>query len=169
MFSTDVGFGTFWNYFKQSKYYDNTIVIVTSDHALFPTTEYLSIRGSGVGYYDRIPFMVYSPLHEPRMGDTDGTLGTQLDIAPTIFELLALDSTNAFMGLSLLSDRKNYPYLFGKVNLSSRTAATESFSWSNAEQTELIKYVRYLASKNKLYPTAAELLEINSRDSNSSQ
>ena len=47
VYSTDVGFGEFWNYFQNSKYKSNTILIVTADHALFPTTEYLNIRGGG--------------------------------------------------------------------------------------------------------------------------
>ena len=109
------------------------------------------LEGGDVGYYDRIPLMIYSPFHDSRMGTTDGTRGSQLDIAPTVYELLELDSANAFIGLSLLSDRKDYPYLFGKVNLASRMKVEEEISWSNEEQTELIKYIRYLASRNKLY------------------
>jgi hypothetical protein len=151
VYSTDAGFGVFWDYFRTSKFKDNTIVVVTADHSLFPTVDYLSVRGGDVGYYDRIPLMIYSPFHDSRMGTTDGTRGSQLDIAPTVYELLELDSANAFIGLSLLSDRKDYPYLFGKVNLASRMKVEEEISWSNEEQTELIKYIRYLASRNKLY------------------
>ena len=40
VFSTDAGFGLFWDYFKNSKYRENTILVVTADHALFPTAEY---------------------------------------------------------------------------------------------------------------------------------
>ena len=88
------------------------------------------------------------------MGTIDATRGSQLDIAPTVYELLGLDSPNSFIGLSLLSDRKEYPYLFGKVNLESRMNAGGDISWSNEEQTQLIKYIRYLSSINKLYPPA---------------
>ena len=152
VFSTDAGFGVFWDYFRTSKYVDNTIIIFTADHPIFPTAEYLRVRGKSVGYYDKIPLIIYSPFHNSLKGTTDGIRGSQLDIAPTVFELLGLDSANAFMGLSLLSDRNDYPYLFGKVNLASRMQAGEEIPWSNEEQTELIKYIRYLASRNKLYP-----------------
>jgi len=152
VFSTDAGFGVFWDYLRSSKYKDNTIVIVTADHALFPTADYLRLRGESIGYYDQIPLMIYSPLHKSRMGTVDDTRGSQLDIAPTVFELLELDSSNAFMGLSLLSDRKDYPYLIGKVNLASRMKSEKGVAWSNEEQTTLIEYIRFLASTNKLYP-----------------
>lgn len=152
VYSTDAGFGLFWERFIKSEYKHNTIVVVTADHALFPTADYLGVRGSEVSYYDNIPLMIYSPFHKSRMGTTDATRGTQLDIAPTLLQLLGLDSANSFMGLSLLSERKEYPYLFGKINLRSRTPTNEGISWSDEEQTELIKYIRYLASRNLLYP-----------------
>ncbi len=152
VYSTDAGFGVFWEYFKKSRFKDNTIVIVTSDHALFPTSEYLEVRGEDIGYYDKIPLMIYSPFHAPLMRSVDDVRGSQLDIVPTLLELLGLDSHNSFIGLSLLSDRREYPYLFGKVNLESRMSQVGEVSWNNDEQTKLIKYIRYLASINKLYP-----------------
>jgi phosphoglycerol transferase MdoB-like AlkP superfamily enzyme len=152
VYSTDAGFGVLWDYFRTSRYKDNTIVIVTSDHALFPTAEYLGVRGEDIGYYDKIPLMIYSPFHASLMGGVDDVRGSQLDIAPTLFELLGLDSHNSFIGLSLLSDRREYPYIFGKVNLESRMSQVGEFSWSNDEQTRLVKYIRYLASINKLFP-----------------
>jgi len=152
VYSTDAGFGVFWEYFRNSKHKNDTILIFTADHALFPTTEYLAVRGENVGYYDKIPLLIYSPFHDSRMGTVDSTRGTQLDIAPTVFELLGLDSPNAFLGLSLLSDRRDYPYLFGKVNLASRLKGGADISWTNEEQTELINFIRYQASKNRLYP-----------------
>jgi phosphoglycerol transferase MdoB-like AlkP superfamily enzyme len=86
------------------------------------------------------------------MRSVDDVRGSQLDIVPTLLELLGLDSHNSFIGLSLLSDRREYPYLFGKVNLESRMSQVGEVSWNNDEQTKLIKYIRYLASINKLYP-----------------
>jgi len=152
VYSADNGFGVLWDYFKNSRYKDNTIFIFTADHALFPTAEYLEIRQEDVGYYDNIPLMIYSPFHDSLMATTNDIRGSQLDLAPTVFELLGLDSQNSFIGLSLLSDRKDYPYLFGKVNLETRINASNGIPWSRSEHTELIKYIRYLASMNRLYP-----------------
>ena len=160
VFSTDAGFGYFWSYFKQSKYSENTMVIVTADHALFPTADYLRVRGKGVGYYDRIPLMIYSPFHKSLMGTRDDVSGSQLDIAPTLFELMGIDSVNSFLGLSLISDRKHYPYLFGKVNLASRIGADNVVAWSDKEQAGLIAYLRFLASKNRLFPAPEDLSEL---------
>jgi phosphoglycerol transferase MdoB-like AlkP superfamily enzyme len=154
--STDAGFGEFWEYFKTSRYKDNTIVIFTADHALFPTADYLDVRQEDVGYYDKIPLMIYSPFHDALMGSVNDIKGSQLDIAPTLYELLEVDSHNSFVGLSLLSDRKDYPYMFGKVNLISRVNSEAGVTWSNAEQTELIKYFRFLASRNRLFPPPGE-------------
>jgi phosphoglycerol transferase MdoB-like AlkP superfamily enzyme len=152
VYSTDAGFGIFWEYFRNSKFKSNTILIFTSDHAIFPTNEYLALRGKDVGYYDKIPLLIYSPFNDLPMNNVDSVRGTQLDVAPTLFELLGLDSPNAFLGLSLLSDRRNHPYLFGKVNLSSRFKNSAKISWTDEEQTQLINYIQYQASKNRLFP-----------------
>jgi hypothetical protein len=40
-YNFDNQFGKFWKYFKHSKHYGNTIVVVTSDHATFPSKDYV--------------------------------------------------------------------------------------------------------------------------------
>ena len=152
VYSSDVGFGVLWEYFKQSKYSDNTIVIVTADHALFPTVEYMNLRGSDNGYYDYIPLSIYSPYHQEKMGTIDATHGSQLDIAPTVLELMGLDSKNAFLGLSLLSDRRMYPNLMGRVDLISRYSTNKSLAWTTGDQSTFVNYLRFVSHQNRVYP-----------------
>jgi len=150
VYSTDLAFGLFWEYFKKSRYKDNTIIIITADHPIFPTNDYLQLRKSKPSYYDYIPIAIYSPFHPDLMGTRDNTIGTNIDIAPTLFELIGLDSRNSFLGLSLLSDRKSYPYYIGRINLESKFN-TENTFWSDKDQAMMISYLKYLSMNNKLF------------------
>ena len=150
VYSSDTAFGIFWDYFINSPYHKNTIVVLTADHPIFPTVDYLQLRKQPPSYYDYIPVAIYSPFHQKLMGIRDHTIGTNLDIAPTLFELIGRDSNNSFLGLSLLSERKNYPYYIGRINIEKKinNANTE---WSDADQTLLINYLRFLSMRNRLY------------------
>ena len=150
--STDVGFGVFWQEFQKSKHKNNTIVIVTADHPLFPSAEYLALRGGAANYYDRIPLMVYSPFHQDLMGQADSTLGSSLDIPPTLLEMLGIDARNAFLGLSLLSERKQHPRILGRVNLPSLYGQGEPEVWSEEDHEAFLGYLKYLSYKNRLHP-----------------
>lgn len=74
---------------------ENTVLVLVADHVGPTSTSLLSTVA--------IPFLVYypgiEPLHFP-------VIATQRDIAPTIFDLLALDVPRWFMGKSLLA----YPH-----------------------------------------------------------
>jgi Sulfatase len=115
--STDDAFGEFWSWFKQSPLHDNTIVIVTGDHAIFPVPEYRRLRGNDwqPSYYDRLPLFIYDPGHKlPALWEP--AVATSVDLLPTVLHLLGINDTNPFEGVSLFDD------------LSTRTGILGSFT-----------------------------------------
>lgn len=89
-YNFDYAFGSFIDSFFASKLKDNTILIVTSDHASYPEPEYDRVFNSSENYYpffvDEIPLIVYSPYHQLR--DTYNVNSrTSIDFAPTLFNL----------------------------------------------------------------------------------
>lgn len=97
---------------------DHTILIVTSDHGenLIEHSKFNSFFRHGLLTYQtetRVPFLISSP------GLLDGGVrvsepASQLDIFPTLVELLGLKTSLRFDGKSL------YPVLFGKENQESQ-------------------------------------------------
>ncbi len=107
----DLQFGKFYNYFKKSSYAENTIVIVTTDHAhYFGDSHY---QRTLTGHYqllpvDTIPLLVYNPfLNLPRR--YDAKMGTSINLAPTIFHMIGINNIeNNFLGESLFERTKDY-------------------------------------------------------------
>jgi hypothetical protein len=104
--STDDAFGIFWRWFQQSKFRDNTILVVTGDHAIFPVPEYRQLRGSDwtPSYYDRLPLLIYAPGYQlPRTWEPP--IATSVDLLPTLLHLLGINDANPFEGLSIFDDQ----------------------------------------------------------------
>ena len=58
----DDAFGIFWEYFKKSRYYENTIVVVTADHTIPPTVQYkkyVGIKNQEVSFFDEITLIIF--------------------------------------------------------------------------------------------------------------
>ncbi len=100
--SADDAFGQFWRWLDGSPYRDDTIVVVTADHAMFPGREYHEAIGAGeaVGsYYDEIPLLIVAPTHA-LPARLDGP-ASSIDVAPSILHLLDVDEPNHFEGQSV--------------------------------------------------------------------
>ena len=81
----------------------------------------------------RTPLLIWSPGRiEPGVDDT---LGSQIDLAPTVLQLLQLEATHAFQGISLLTDvaAEKRVVLMGNENAwSIRSAATRCYATGQA-------------------------------------
>lgn len=112
--TTDDAFLKFWDQFSQSPFYDNTIVITVADHALFPasyTKDYFPDVSGKLSFYDENLFMIYIPKNIlPKKIDR---YASSIDFAPSILNLLNINSPNAFDGHSIFTDRQNFPNLLG--------------------------------------------------------
>ncbi|MGC6367529.1 MAG: LTA synthase family protein [Candidatus Marinamargulisbacteria bacterium] len=99
----DQGIEVFFKELKARGLYENSIVIITSDHTI-PMGEH-GIYHQEAGYYEesfRVPFMIHWPQKiKPQVIER---AFSQMDIVPTILDLLdAKVGKNSFMGNSVFS------------------------------------------------------------------
>ena len=112
--TTDDAFRIFWEEFKASKFYDNTIVIAIADHAVFPagvTKDIFPEAAGKVNFYDENAFMMYVP--DSMLPKKIDIHSSGIDIAPSILQLLDINVPNSFEGHSIFDDRIKYPNLLG--------------------------------------------------------
>lgn len=122
-YNFDVAFGKFWQYFKQSKLFDNTIVVLTSDHAKFPSDEYVKLvshsPGWGAKFSDQIPFIIYHP-HLEKGVNISVDNASSIDFTPSILHLMKLSPGKAtFLGQSIFDKDRNskVPVLSGTASI----------------------------------------------------
>lgn len=91
----------FINYFKNSEYFKNTLLVITSDHSAYPSPDFKESFGIETNQFvDRIPFILYGSDIPP--GVYDAKMKNSLSFAPTILNILDLnDGFNYFLGCSV--------------------------------------------------------------------
>ena len=106
-YNHDIWFGEFFDKFRQSKLYDNTILIVTSDHAPCPAPLYqktFSINNDS--FIDKIPFIIH--FKGVNHIDIDALYRNSLSFAPTLLDILQIKlDKNYFLGNSIFVDDKS--------------------------------------------------------------
>ena len=101
----DLRFGKFFDWFEKSKFADDTILILTADHAHFFEPPYIALMTSEPDYkpffVDRIPLIIFAPfVNHPETLDAKGR--NSLALAPTILHYLGIQNAkNHFIGHSL--------------------------------------------------------------------
>lgn len=97
----DYWFGEFLKKFRNSRHAENTIIILTSDHAIYPIPEARELFNINTGYFvGRIPLIIYNKNFPARQIDADRR--NSLALAPTVLDLLNIhDEPNYFLGNSL--------------------------------------------------------------------
>ena len=101
-FQTDLSLKILFDYLEKSGLYDNTIVIITADHATAFAEGNIVSKS-----IDKIPLIMRFPDKYNKSGEND-TLCTYLDVAPTILHLSSINVENSFEGESLfLSERSS--------------------------------------------------------------
>lgn len=113
IFYTDWAVGKFADQIRDSAWAKNTIFVFTSDHGIwvFPPDRTLlfdAVRKQEL--YWRVPLLIWSPhLLKP---ESKTTLGSQLDVAPTLLDLLDIHVKNDFLGTSLFRDDVAQRFVF---------------------------------------------------------
>jgi len=98
----DYAIGRLLDEARTQPWFRDTIFVVVADHCAASAGK----TEVPVQNYE-IPFMVYAPAHiKPRRVDT---LGSQIDVAPTVLGLLNMSYTSAFMGKDLLAAGPHVP------------------------------------------------------------
>lgn len=108
----DTVFGEFLDQFMSSSLRDDTTLIVTTDHATYPSPDYASTFADKRGIFiSTIPLMIYYPGVTAKTVDGNGR--NSLALTPTILDLLDIqDPKNYFLGTSLFSNNPTqYEYI----------------------------------------------------------
>ena len=100
-YNADYQIGAFMEKFKNSPLADNTMVVITADHATYCDEDF---RNTFPDYYradmscDEIPLLIY---YKGTTGCLDAQGRNSLDLAPTILDILNIGYPETFMGDSL--------------------------------------------------------------------
>lgn len=100
-FQTDYSLKILFDYLENSALINNTIVIITADHATPFAEENIVSKN-----IDKIPLIIRFPDNLSKAGESD-ILCTYLDIAPTILHLSGINTENSFEGESLFSAKRS--------------------------------------------------------------
>jgi len=165
----DKAFGHFWNYYKNSNYANNTIIIFTSDHGHYYSNPYLKLMKAyeEVNYQklfiDKIPMIIHDPTATlPPTFDANNA--TSIDLAPSLAHMLELpNGRNSFLGSSIFEPRTKENQKLGIASYGESTYIIdgekindENNSDTHLQQLDLIgryiKYIQALEVTNRIYP-----------------
>lgn len=104
LYYADWSLGEFMKSARQSPWFDKTVFIFCADH----TWGHYQKTGTFVEKF-RIPFLIYAPgIYKPQ---ALATVGSQLDIMPTVIDILGFDQPFAALGDSLFRKRDEYAFV----------------------------------------------------------
>ncbi len=144
----DMAFGNFWEYFKGSPYYKNTIVVVTTDHATFGSNDFARLVRDTPGYVqlfaDKIPLMIYHPnAHASRFSARGAS---SVNLAPSLLHTLNVNVPEVpFFGSSIFDESNVYP---------KPLVASSGISYSNVGGRHWVRQVR--ERKTDIPPSAKQ-------------
>lgn len=116
--TTDDAFKKFWEKFQKSDFYNNTILIVVADHAIFPSDfveRMLGLNNEKLSFYDEIFFAMYIP--ENILPKEIQVYSSSIDFTPTLLHVLDINGENTFEGYSIFGERVNFPNIISMHDL----------------------------------------------------
>ena len=156
----DYSFGIFWEWFKKSSLKDNTIVILTADHAHNPTIPFNATFGDYVSHstFDKVCLIIYDPLHKlPKEFEANTT---SIDLTPTLIHLLGFENfPNPWLGLSFFGDRQVFNKSLGlhntftlmKVANGEMTVFDETETFEKKQLLDIIHFTQGIYIQNRLW------------------
>ena len=109
-YNVDYYFGEFIKNFENSKLYDNTIIVFTTDHCTFIDFDYTRLFGDFhervYNMVDDIPLFIYHKNIDSKNIDVNGR--NSLSLVPTILDYIDISAPNYFLGKSLFSGADDY-------------------------------------------------------------
>ena len=112
-YNQDHWFGEFFKKFKNSPLAQNTILIFTTDHASYPSREFIETFHSDSPFFiDYVPLFIYNPILNKDGGMIfDAQNRNSLSLTPTILDLLDITKEkNHFLGNSIFDHKKPNEY-----------------------------------------------------------
>lgn len=110
-YDLDVQIGTFLERFGKSPLAENTVIILTTDHATYQDADYVTAFPDyhrDTPSLDNIPLMIYYKGVTPKSYDANGR--NSLDMVPTVLDFLDMSAPNGFLGDSLFTPDSTSPY-----------------------------------------------------------
>lgn len=107
-YNLDVQLGRFMERFDESALAEDTLVVITTDHATYTDkafTESFPDYTRAHSEMDRVPLMLYYRGMEPETINAKGR--NSLDLAPTILDFIDLSAPNMFLGDSLFAPQSD--------------------------------------------------------------
>jgi arylsulfatase A-like enzyme len=131
--TADSMFGTFLSELKTRGIYENSYLIVASDHGESFDNGFVGHSGASVlESITRIPLIIHPPGNKEERRIP--TLGAALDFSPTILDILGIEKLNSMNGESLL------PYIQDPTKSSDRIRFTLSYSAIYGKPGEIAVY-----------------------------
>lgn len=108
---SDWSLGEFFKQAEKMDYFNNSIFIITADHAE-------GTREKNIFELFHIPCLIYSPAHI--FQGVDSSVHSQVDIFPTVLDILQVEAVHSSFGKSMLSGENTFAFfstgnLFGWV------------------------------------------------------
>ena len=156
----DYSFGIFWNWFQKSKLKDNTIVVLTADHAHNPTIPFNATFEDYVSHstFDRVCLIIYDPIHKlPKEFEANTT---SIDLTPTLIHLLGFENfPNPWLGLSFFGDRQVFNKSLGlhntftlmKLENGEMTVFDETETLEKKQLLDIIHFTQGIYIQNRLW------------------
>ena len=158
-YNNDYQLGEFIKRFNESPLYNNTILILTTDHGTYADIEYNNAFGTYAprshSFLDQIPFIIYHKGINARQIDAMGK--NSLDLVPTILDYIDKEKhENYFLGDSLFTSTSGkskfdtYYYTEGTIVTHANNIYSEKKLNSNSFFREkLLKYFAESTRKRK--------------------
>lgn len=131
---TDAQLGRIWDAIRKAGAWDDTIIILTSDHAEMMGDHYLLGKG---GYFDQsfhIPLIIRDPRRKKSAGKVVEKFTEAVDVLPTVLELLGATPPAHLDGASLM------PFLDGRTPEHWRSEAHFEFDFRSIEKGSAEKH-----------------------------
>jgi hypothetical protein len=155
--SEDAAFGIFWEAFKRSPRAADTLVLLTADHALVRSLVRRGGADPRLSEFDYIFGALYVPGDSRWAGGGTDATCTQLDLLPTLLDVLGVDTPNPFLGLSIFAERPRHPLALAREVPTERwspsdRAAAQAIGWTPADHIQFLAFLRNLAVTNRVLP-----------------
>lgn len=157
---TDASLRSFFNKVKHSKWYENTLFVITADHSSINSKKMYQTRS---GRY-RVPLLFYLPLDEKPM--TIHTPAQHIDIGPTLLNLVCYDKPFFSLGYNQ-RDQLDDPYVVHyEGGVYSVTSSEYSLEMSNGEPIALYNELKDAEHNKNLLKVDEDQRHINMLEAN---
>jgi len=153
--------GDLFDFLQKQKLYDNTLIVLLSDHG-----EGLTEHGEtyhGLFVYDstlRIPLLIKPPENCPAKVKVIAEPVETVDVVPTVLEFLDFPSPNHVQGRTLLPKIKGNGSV-GETDLYGETYYPRQFAWSELRTVRSGRYKYISAPRVELFDTERDPHELN--------